>query len=154
MNQISAQQIAPTDSLKQKTKVSENEIKSRTAEKPDSSSRVITLKGKVTDQSGERVPFTNVFLNQGKGEIFTNTDIDGNYSIQYEPQNWNQTDTMTFSFIGYKEHKIFFEANKSTLEINCVFKDDDELEFTAFYVKRPNIFRRTWWGIKDLFQRK
>ncbi len=154
MNQLSAQNIAPFDSLKPKTKINQNGINPQTLEKPDSSLRVITIQGKVTDESGENMPFAYVLLNQGKGEFYAITDRDGNYSIQYEPQSWNQTDTLIFSFVGCKQQEIIFETNRTNLEINCKLKYDDEIEFIAFYVKKPNIFRRTLWRINDLFRRK
>jgi TonB-dependent starch-binding outer membrane protein SusC len=55
----------------------------------------ITVKGKVTDNTGQGIPGVTVVV-QGT-TIGTITDIDGNYTIQTESQA-----TLVFSFVGFK----------------------------------------------------
>ncbi len=76
----------------------------------------ITVKGTVTDTSGEPMPGVNV-LEQGttNGNI---TDIDGNYQISV-PSNAK----LSFSFIGYITQTVSV-AGKTT--INITLKDDSQ----------------------------
>ena len=63
------------------------------------------IKGKVVDaETGEPVPYANVYY-QKQQTIGTNTSLNGRYTLQSPPAS----DTIVFSFVGYKTHKLYVE---------------------------------------------
>ncbi|MBR2871612.1 MAG: carboxypeptidase-like regulatory domain-containing protein, partial [Clostridia bacterium] len=63
------------------------------------------IKGKVVDaETGEPVPYANVYYQKQK-TIGTNTSLNGRYTLQSPPAS----DTIVFSFVGYKTHKLYVE---------------------------------------------
>ena len=73
------------------------------------------LKGKITDDTGEGVPFANVIVEKGGTQVGgTSTDFDGNYDINPIPPG---TYTLKASCIGYNAYQvnnIVIPANKIT----------------------------------------
>ena len=73
------------------------------------------LKGKITDENGETVPFANVIVEKGGGQVAgASSDFDGNYDINPIPPG---TYTLKASCIGYNAfvvNNIVIPANKIT----------------------------------------
>ena len=73
------------------------------------------LKGKITDDTGEGVPFANVIVEKGGTQVGgTSTDFDGNYDINPVPPG---TYTLKASCVGYNAfqvNNIVIPANKIT----------------------------------------
>ena len=73
------------------------------------------LKGKITDDTGEGVPFANVIVEKGGTQVGgTSSDFDGNYDINPIPPG---TYTLKASCIGYNAYvvnNIVIPANKIT----------------------------------------
>ena len=73
------------------------------------------LKGKITDDTGEGVPFANVIVEKGGSQVGgTSTDFDGNYDINPIPPG---TYTLKASCVGYNAfqvNNIVIPANKIT----------------------------------------
>ena len=73
------------------------------------------LKGKITDDTGETVPFANVIVEKGGTQVGgTSSDFDGNYDINPIPPG---TYTLKASCIGYNAYvvnNIVIPANKIT----------------------------------------
>ncbi|MBR3711816.1 MAG: carboxypeptidase-like regulatory domain-containing protein [Bacteroidales bacterium] len=81
-----------------------------------------TVKGKVSDETGEGLPGANVFV---KGTtIGTITDMDGNYTIPGVPAG-NQT--ITASFIGYQNMELVVSmSDGATITKNFTLREDNE----------------------------
>ncbi len=75
----------------------------------------ITVKGTVTDQSGEPVIGVYVLL-QGSSTQGTSTDVDGNYEISV-PQNG----TLVFTLVGMKD--VVVPVNNKS-HINVTMEED------------------------------
>lgn len=73
------------------------------------------LKGKITDETGEPVPFANVIVEKGGSQVGgTSSDFDGNYDINPIPPG---TYTLKASCVGYNAfqvNNIVIPANKIT----------------------------------------
>ena len=73
------------------------------------------LKGKITDDSGETVPFANVIIEKGGTQVGgASSDFDGNYDINPIPPG---TYTLKASCVGYNAYvvnNIVIPANKIT----------------------------------------
>lgn len=68
------------------------------------------ITGKVTDNEGQELPGVNVLIKNSS--IGTVTDIQGNYSIDFEDENT----TLIFSYVGYISQEISV-GNKSVIDI-------------------------------------
>lgn len=76
------------------------------------------IKGKVVDaETGEPVPYANVYY-QKQRTIGTNTSLNGRYTLQSPPAS----DTIVFSFVGYKTHKLYVERG-ARKTINVTLED-------------------------------
>lgn len=76
------------------------------------------IKGKVVDaETGEPVPYANVYY-QKQQTIGTNTSLNGRYTLQSPPAS----DTIVFSFVGYKTHKLYVERG-ARKTINVTLED-------------------------------
>lgn len=84
------------------------------------------IKGKVVDaETGEPVPYANVYYQKQK-TIGTNTSLNGRYTLQSPPAS----DTIVFSFVGYKTHKLYVErgARKTiNVKLEDLGKELDEV---------------------------
>ena len=73
------------------------------------------LKGKITDDSGEPVPFANVIIEKGGSQMGgASSDFDGNYDINPIPPG---TYTLKASCVGYNAYQvnnIVIPSNKIT----------------------------------------
>lgn len=70
----------------------------------------LTVKGKVTDETGQALPGVNILA---KGTTNgTVTDVDGNYTITLSEGN----STLVFSFIGYAQQEISVDS-KSSIDV-------------------------------------
>jgi TonB-linked SusC/RagA family outer membrane protein len=91
-------------------------------------SQEITVKGKVTDESGELPDVSVVIKGTTKG---TNTDFNGMYSIKAKTG-----DVLLFSYLGYKEKEVKITGSK----LNVILEEDasilDEVVVTAFGIKK------------------
>lgn len=91
----------------------------------------ITVRGKVTDATGEALPGVNVLL-KGTSEG-TVTNLDGNYTLTAEDENG----ILTFSFIGYSSQEV---AIRGQSVINVTLVDESqalgEVVVTAFGLER------------------
>ncbi len=66
-------------------------------------SKGVKITGKITDETGEAMPFATVRLN-GNQPVSTETDLDGNYEISTAAVN-NST-MLTVSYVGYSSKNI------------------------------------------------
>jgi TonB-linked SusC/RagA family outer membrane protein len=93
-------------------------------------SQELTIKGKVSDSSGELLGVSILVKGTTNG---TSTDFNGNYTI-----NASKGVTLIFSYLGYKTREIV--ASKSVL--NVILEEDasqlDEVVVTAFGIKKKN----------------
>lgn len=84
------------------------------------------IKGKVVDaETGEPVPYANVYYQKQK-TIGTNTSLNGRYTLQSPPAS----DTIVFSFVGYKTHKLYVERGvRKTINVTLedLGKEMDEV---------------------------
>ena len=76
----------------------------------------ITVKGQVTDSTGEGIIGASVIVKDAKG-LGTITDLDGNYTIKVP-----QYRTLVFSYIGYKSQEVLIKGDRTT--INIVLQED------------------------------
>ncbi|WP_321515756.1 TonB-dependent receptor [Marinifilum fragile] len=94
-------------------------VKQKVDEKVDTSvqQEKKTIKGKVTDEQGVPLPGVSVVI---KGtNVGVATDIDGNYSIQFD----NEKAVLVFSFVGMTTQEIAYSGQ---FEINVVLNYDSE----------------------------
>lgn len=96
------------------------------------------IKGKVTDiATGEPVPYANVYY-QKQRTIGTNTSQNGRYTLQSPPVS----DTLVFSFVGYKTHKVYVKRGTQRT-INVSLEDlDRELDEVLVKPKKQRYRRK------------
>ncbi len=78
------------------------------------------IKGQVSDQNSEALPFVNIYIeNTYKG---TTSNEDGNYEL-----NFSETGsyTIVFQFIGYKTVKKTVEISSFPFQLNAIMIDED-----------------------------
>src|SRR5436190_9222 len=98
------------------------------------------ISGKVTDESGEGIPFANVVIVDVKGVSTgrgTSTDFDGNYSLKpLTPSKYN----VQFSYVGYASQVvqgIVVSADKPTFidaKMKSASKELKEVEIITYKV--------------------
>ena len=105
----------------------------------------IQFKGNIYDDYGG-LPGANIFL---KGHSYgTQTDFDGNFSINVDKKKVNQNLTLVISYVGFETHEI--KINEKTEFIKVRMMEDDVLLGVVVVIKKQNIFRR----IGNLFRKK
>ena len=73
------------------------------------------LKGKITDDTGEGVPFANVIVEKGGTQVGgTSTDFDGNYDINPIPPGTYTLKASCIGFNPFQVNNIVIPANKIT----------------------------------------
>jgi len=115
------------------------------------------ITGTVRDSSFTRLPMAHVLL-VANTSYQTLADTDGNYTLTiYKPYNQLIKDSVKFSFVGFKPLTVSLDSVtlKNTLNIDVEMKEE-EYEFCIchYHIKKPTIFRRTWWGMQNLFRKK
>ena len=102
------------------------------------------LKGKITDDSGEPVPFANVIIEKGGSQMGgASSDFDGNYDINPIPPG---TYTLKASCVGYNAYQvnnIVIPANKITyydIKMTSGIKLDDVVivDYTIPLISKDN----------------
>ncbi|WP_420583368.1 carboxypeptidase-like regulatory domain-containing protein [Reichenbachiella sp.] len=77
-----------------------------------------TIKGRITDPTGEGLPGVNVFIKDTYDGA--TTDMDGNYSFDtFETGE----QTLVASFIGYKKHEQLVDLSKP-ISLNIELKEE------------------------------
>ncbi|MFA8435052.1 MAG: DUF5686 and carboxypeptidase regulatory-like domain-containing protein [Marinifilaceae bacterium] len=74
------------------------------------------LKGKITDQAGEPVPFANIYVNQL--QTGTTTNLEGDYQLTLPKGNWE----ILFQYIGFTTQTRKVEVKENTQELNVVLQ--------------------------------
>lgn len=107
----------------------------------------IQIKGVISDINGG-LPGVNISFN-GNYSDGTQTDFDGNFSINIDREKFSKNATLVISFLGYKRQEI--KINQKTLFLKVVMEEDDDfLLGEVVIIKKQNIFRR----IGNLFRKK
>jgi len=102
----------------------------------DQQQDIFTVKGRVTDESGDPLPGVNVFQ-KSNPTIGVITGIDGTYSIELS----SGESELTFSFIGF-EPQVLQVADRSTIDVILIeeMKGLDEVVVVGFGTqKRENL---------------
>lgn len=88
---------------------------------------VVIIKGRVTDDEGESVPFTNVYFTPDSGKVVgTAADVEGYYSLQIPKSLINSVDLeIKFSSIGYVTSilKINYTGELDRFKHNLQFQE-------------------------------
>src|SRR5580704_257390 len=94
-----------------------------------SQTKVIT--GRITDQSGQAVPFASVHLKVGK--VGTSADADGNFSVKAKPG-----DVLVITGTGFSPKEIPIEGTTAVLSVVVARKESSmtEVVVTALGVQR------------------
>src|SRR5699024_10746990 len=82
--------------------------------------------GTITDKEG--VPLTSVIINTTKTENKTQSDFNGNYTI-----NTKRKDTVIFRLIGYKTKVIYIRPTDSTVNIILEVGQNPEAIIQTYY---------------------
>jgi hypothetical protein len=108
-----------------------------------------TIVGKISDsQTGEALPFCNVFINNTT--IATTTDLDGNYKLERIPEGEFE---IGFSFIGYQSQQkpaSIKPGSQLTININLVSLEQ-ELSDVEIKASRDRAWERELRKFKSYF---
>ena len=105
----------------------------------------IQIRGQIFDDNGG-LPGANIIL---KGHSYgTQTDFDGNFSINIQKEELGKKPILVFSFIGFETQEIRVDKETKFLKVKMV--EDDVLMGEVVIIKKQNIFRR----IGNLFRKK
>ena len=91
-------------------------------------SQEFTVKGKVSDSSGELLGVSVLIKGTNNG---TSTDFDGNYSIKAK-----KGDKVIFSYIGYKSKEVIVKNSLLDVVLEEDSSELDEIVVTAFGIKK------------------
>ncbi len=107
------------------------------------------LNGKITDESGEPLPFASIYLENST--IGTTCNIEGDYELRLQPGTYR----VVFQFIGYQTQVETVQIGGTPLELNVVLKEAslelDEVvvradqEDPAYAVIRKAIEKRSYY---------
>ena len=86
------------------------------------------IKGKVTDQKGEALPFATVYIHNTTYGVTTNSI--GNYFIELKPGNYS----ITYSFIGYQSiiHNVDLTHEPQTIDVILSSSATELIEFEVY----------------------
>jgi hypothetical protein len=87
----------------------------------------IRISGKITEENGASIPFSNIYL-EGTS-IGTTSNIDGNYSLDLEPGNYK----LVFRFIGFKQRTENVLVSNSAIVLNVILVPE------SYQLKEVNI---------------
>ncbi len=105
----------------------------------------ISITGTVTDEEGVPLPGVNVF--QQNSSHGTQTDFDGNFSIKISDEDFENEESIIFSYVGYEHYILKFDLiNENRLQkIDVMMVEDSgflgEIVVQP-YSNRSNIFQR------------
>jgi TonB-linked SusC/RagA family outer membrane protein len=87
----------------------------------------VTIKGKITDEKGEPLPFCNVYIeNTTVGVV---SDFDGNYVLEHNTSPFN----LVFSCIGYKKRmEVITQSTTVDVQLSVEGIDMDEVVVTGY----------------------
>ncbi len=138
-------------STKKPNIVTENELRGieeqwKNAKKTETI-EMFTLTGMVTDELTKEELTEAVVTIKGTNQG-TVTNSKGYFTLE----NIKRNDTLVFSYAGYKTMEQKMEEIYENYETNFILTPDTVEGYVVTY--RPNIFLRTWRGIKSIFRRK
>ncbi|MDB4710886.1 carboxypeptidase-like regulatory domain-containing protein, partial [Flavobacteriales bacterium] len=86
------------------------------------------IKGKVTDENGEALPFATVYIHNTTYGVTTNSI--GNYFIELKPGNYS----ITYSFIGYQSiiHNVSLTKEPLTIDVILSAQTTQLVEFEVY----------------------
>ena len=106
------------------------------AQKP--TSRMITVIGNVSDESGEPLAGVSVMLQGTK--IGVSTDADGNYTIRFLPRK-EQENIIVYSFIGMEEQTFNAKASvQNDVILKSLDSELDQVVVNGFYTQKKSTF--------------
>ena len=106
------------------------------AQKP--TSRMITVIGNVSDESGEPLAGVSVMLQGTK--IGVSTDADGNYTIRFLPRK-DQENIIVYSFIGMEEQTFNAKASvQNDVILKSLDSELDQVVVNGFYTQKKSTF--------------
>lgn len=70
------------------------------------------IRGRITDERGEAIPFANVYVQQLS--TGTSSNIDGEYELKLPEGNWE----ILFQYLGYQTHKMSVSTFDAFQELN------------------------------------
>ncbi len=121
--------------------------------KPRSKNDSIIIKGVLSDDNDQPLPFVNVYI-EGT-QIGTTGNVDGTYKLHI-PINSDtlRKFTLVFSAIGYEKKKIQFEATKAMLDkplfLDLKFNEISVISY-GIIIKEP-FYLRWWNGLRSVFR--
>lgn len=106
------------------------------AQKP--TSKMITVIGNVSDESGEPLAGVSVMLQGTK--IGVSTDADGNYTIRFLPRK-DQENIIVYSFIGMEEQTFNAKASvQNDVILKSLDSELDQVVVNGFYTQKKSTF--------------
>ena len=90
-----------------------------------------TIRGNISDENNELVPFVNIWIKNNKINIGTSSDVQGNFNLNL--RGINVADTITFSCIGYNSFYLPISKieNSNNLKIILPQKTENLNEFVV-----------------------
>jgi len=107
-------------------------------------SRAGILKGKITDEKGEPVPFASIYVKNTSFGV--SSDLKGNYFLELK----NGKYTVVFSFIGFETQEQPVEIKNSTTVLNITLKESaSELSGVEIYADKRDIAKDIMKKVRD-----
>ena len=101
-------------------------------------SRMITVIGNVSDETGEPLAGVAVMLRGTKTGV--STDADGNYTIRFLPKK-DQESVLVYSFIGMEEQTFKVKAStQNDVIMKSVDSELDQVVVNGFYTQKKSTF--------------
>ncbi|GGZ52875.1 hypothetical protein GCM10008088_13180 [Mesonia mobilis] len=101
----------------------------------------IIIKGTVTDE--EDVPLPGVNVIQQNTAHGTQTDFDGSFLLKISEENFENEETIIFSYVGYEHYILKLDLiDENRLQKIDVMMVEDSTFIGEIIVSKPNIFQR------------
>lgn len=104
----------------------------------------VSILGNITDANGEPLPFANIIIYKNNVIVKgTTSDLDGNYTINLNEDDFNQKYDLVVSFIGYQEIRIVdYVIENNTLTQNFQMKEDHSNFILGMIIYDPPIISK------------
>lgn len=92
------------------------------------------IRGKITDQSGEAIPFVSVYLKNSTFGVSANQK--GDYLLQVKPGNY----TLVFSLVGFqKEEREVKISSQQSINLDIILRETTEMRALEIYSDKRDI---------------